>query len=162
MPLNFFYIGFIARALPKARIVCLRRHPLDTCLSNFRQLFAVNFSYYSYAYDLADIGRYYVMFDRLMAHWGRILPGRVLELDYEALVTDQEGQTRRLLAHCGLDWDPRCLAFERNVAAVATASAVQVRRKLYTGAIGRWRRYATQLEPLRRQLEAAGLSFGDR
>lgn len=161
MPLNFFYIGFIARALPRAKIVCLRRHALDTCLSNFRQLFALNFSYYNYAYDLGDIGRYFLMFDRLMRHWAHVLPGRVLEIDYEALVLDQEAQTRRLLEHCGLDWDPACLAFESNAAAVATASAVQVRRRLYTGAIGRWKRYAAELEPLRRQLEAAGLRFGD-
>lgn len=160
MPLNYFYIGFIARALPRARIVCLRRDPLDTCLSNYRQLFALGFSYYNYAYDLRDIAQYYVLFDRLMGHWARVLPGKVLELRYEALVTDQETETRRLLAHCGLEWDPRCLEFERNTAAVATASAVQVRQKLYASAIGRWRRYAAELEPARRVLEAAGISTG--
>lgn len=160
MPLNFFYVGFIHRALPNAKIVCLRRHPLDTCLSNYRQLFAVNFSYYNYAYDLADIGSYYAMFDALMAHWARALPGKVLELSYERFVHDQEGQTRRLLEHCGLAWDAGCLEFQHNSAPVATASAVQVRRGLNADSIGRWRRYAAQLEPLRRQLEAAGIDLG--
>ena len=158
MPLNFLYLGFIHLALPQAKIVCLRRNPLDTCLSNFRQLFALNFSYYNYSYDLADVGAYYVLFDRLMAHWQRVLPGKVLELQYEQFVHAQESQTRRLLEHCGLDWDARCLEFHRNQAPVATASAVQVRRGLYTGSIGRWRQYAQQLEPLRRQLVSAGVA----
>lgn len=157
LPLNFFYIGFIALALPNARIVCLRRDPLDACLSNFRQLFAIDFQYYHYAYDLEDIGRYYAMFDHLMAHWRRILPGHVLELRYEDLVRDQEAETRRLLEYCELDWDPRCLDFHDNEAPVATPSSVQVRRRLNADAIGRWRRYEGQLGPLKARLAAAGL-----
>jgi tetratricopeptide (TPR) repeat protein len=157
MPLNFFYIGFIHRALPKAKIVCLRRDPLDTCLSNFRQLFAVDFSYYNYAYDIEDTGRYYAMFDRLMAMWSRLLPGKILQLRYERLVEDQEGETRRLLSHCGLPWDPACLAFQNNAAPVATASAVQVRRGLNRDSIGRWRHYESRLGGLRAQLTRAGL-----
>lgn len=152
MPLNFLYAGFIARALPQASIVCLRRDALDTCLSNFRQLFAVNYSYYNYAYDLLDTGRYYQQFDRLMEHWRRALPGRVLEVRYEDLVADQENQTRRLLEFCGLPWEDACLAFERNAAPVATASAVQVRQPLYDSSVGRWRKYEAQLGELRRLL----------
>ena len=110
-PGNFLYAGFIAKALPAAKIVCLRRHPMDTVLSNFRNLFAVSSRYYDYSYDLLDIAAYYVRFDRLMAQWRAALPGRVLELRYEDLVADQEGQTRRLLAHCDLDWSDDCLSF---------------------------------------------------
>jgi Flp pilus assembly protein TadD len=157
MPLNFFYLGHIARALPQARVVVLRRHPLDTGLSNFRQLFATGLSYYDYARDLRDIGRYYAMFDRLVAHWCRVLPGRIREVGYEALVADPRGETERLLAHCGLEWEDACLAFDRNPEAVATASAVQVRQPLYSSSVGRWRRFERELEPLRAELEAEGI-----
>ncbi len=158
MPLNFLYVGFIRFALPNAKIVCLRRDPVDTCLSNFRQLFALNFSYYNYAYDLRDVGRYYVQFDRLMAHWDRVLPGAVLRVQYEDLVHRQEAETRRLLEFCGLPWEPQCLDFHENVAPVATASAVQVRKPLYATSIGRWRRYAAHLEPLLAELAAGGIA----
>lgn len=157
MPLNFWYVGFIARALPNAKIVVLERDPLDTCVSNYRQLFSLTFPYYNYAYDLRDLGRYYAGFHRLMAHWDTVLPGRVLRLRYEKIVANQEMETRRLLDYCGLPWEDACLAFHENRAAVATASAVQVRSKLYTTSIGRWRRYAAHLEPLRAELAAAGL-----
>lgn len=164
MPLNVLYAGLIHRALPNARIVCLRRDPMDVCLSNFRQLFATGFSYYDYAYDLEDVARYYVGFDRLVAHWRRTLPAdRFTEIAYEDLVADQEGATRRLLAFCALRWDPRCLDFHENRAPVATASSVQVRRPLYSTAVGRWRRYGEALEPMRRVLaEAGSLGGADR
>jgi len=158
-PLNFLLVGFIARALPNAKIICVRRHPLDTCLSNFRQLFATDFSYYNYAYNLEDTARYYLQFDALMRHWDEVLPQRVLRLDYEELVANQEQQSRRLIQHCGLDWEPACLEFQHNAAPVATASAAQVREALYQGAAGRWHRYAEQLEPARRVLEAGGVSI---
>ncbi len=150
LPLNFFYIGFIHFALPNAKIVCLRRQPLDSCLSMYRQLFAVTFSYYNFTYDLADIGRYYSLFDRLLAHWRRVLPGKMLEVSYESLVAEQEPTTRALLEFCGLPWEARCLDFHSNVAPIATASSVQVRAPLYGTAVGRWRRYAAELEPLSR------------
>ncbi|MBN1238721.1 MAG: sulfotransferase [Gammaproteobacteria bacterium] len=161
MPLNFFYAAFIRAALPQAKIVCLRRHPLDTCLSNFRQLFALGFSYYDYAFDLADIARYYVLFDRLMTHWERVLPGAVLSVSYEALVMAQERETRRLLEFCGLPWQDACLDFQANQAPVATASAVQVREPLHARAIGRWHRYEACLGPVRAELEAAGIRVDD-
>jgi tetratricopeptide (TPR) repeat protein len=159
MPLNFFYVGFIHLALPNARVICLRRDPMDTCLSNLRQLFALNFSYYNYAYDLRDIGRYYVLFDALIGHWNRVLPGKMLEVRYERLVADQEGETRRLLDFCGLPFEPACLNFHANTAPVATASAVQVRAPLYAGAIGRWRRYGDKLDGLRAELIGAGIAL---
>jgi Flp pilus assembly protein TadD len=157
LPLNFFYVGHIVRALPDASIVVVRRAPLDTCLSNFRQLFALGYSYYDYAYDLLDTGRYFVLFDRLIAHWRRVFPGRVHEISYEALVADQRTETARLLQHCRLPWQDGCLTFERNAAAVATASAVQVRRSLHGDFVGRWRRYERELEPLVALLESAGI-----
>lgn len=157
LPLNFLYIGYIHRALPDAKIICLRRNPMDTCLSNFRQLFGVEFSYYNYAFDILDAGRYYVLFHRLMEHWRRVLPGTVLEVQYENIVADQETESRRIVAFCGLEWEEACLRFEKNTAAVATASSVQVREPIFTTAVARWRRYARQLQPLRDLLESEGI-----
>lgn len=156
-PGNFQYAGFIARALPAARIVCLRRHPLDTVLANFRNLFAVSSRYYDYSYDLLDIARYYVRFDRLMAFWQRELPGRILELRYEDLVADQEQETRLLLAHCGLKWNEACLAFHQNAAPVSTPSAAQVRRPIYKDAVARWRLHRGALAPVIAYFEAEGI-----
>ena len=157
-PFNFFYAGLIHRALPQARIVCLRRDAMDLCLSNYRQLFGQESSYHDYAYDLADIARYLVRFDRLIDHWRRVLPpDRFMTLNYEELVAHQEPQTRRLLDFCGLDWDARCLNFQDNVAGVSTASAAQVRQPLFTTSIGRWRRYGEGLAPAEAVLRGAGL-----
>ncbi|MBB3693823.1 sulfotransferase [Sphingomonas sp. BK580] len=156
-PGNFLYLGLIARALPGAAIVCLRRDPLDTVLANFRNLFAVGSRYYDYSYDLLDTAAYYQRFDRLMALWRAALPGRVLELGYEALVDDQAGETRRLLDHCGLGWSDACLDFQANAAPVSTPSAAQVRRPLYRDAVGRWRRHAAALEPARAFLRQHGI-----
>ena len=159
LPHNFLYAGFIARALPNARIVCLRRDPLDTCLGNFRQLFALSSPYYDYSYDLLDTGRYYVEFDRLMRHWERVLPGRILQIDYESLVDNQEGASKQLLEFCGLPWDAACLRFEDNAAPVATASAVQVRSGMSRDYVQRWRRYGERLDPLRALLADAGIAL---
>jgi tetratricopeptide (TPR) repeat protein len=160
LPANFLYVGHIARALPNASIVCLRRNPLDTVWSNFKNLFASQSAYYAYSYDLMDTARYYARFDRLMALWERLFPGRVLQLSYEALVADQELETRRLLAHCGLAWNEACLAFQDNAAPVATPSAAQVRRPLNADAIGKWRRHGEALEPVRTWLAEQGIEVG--
>lgn len=157
LPHNFMYLGFIARALPNARIICLRRNPLDTCIGNFRQLFALENRTYDYSYDLLDTGRHYLRFRELMAFWHALLPGRILELDYEGLVESQEATTRSLLAFCGLEWDKMCLHFERNHAPVATASAVQVRSGMNREALYRWKRYGSRLDTLRELLEASGV-----
>lgn len=156
-PHNFLYLGFIARALPRARIVCLRRDPVDTCLSNFREAFNPDAATHHYAFDLLDTGRYYLQFERLMAHWKRVLPGRILEIGYEDIVHDQDRATHHLLDYCELPWNDRCLHFERNTAASATASSVQVRSPLYRNAIGRWHRYEEQTRDLRQLLEASGV-----
>ena len=128
-------------------------------LSNFRQLFATGFSYYNYAYNLEDTARYYLLFDRLIAHWDSVMPGRILQLNYDQLVADQEEQTRRLLEHLGLSFEPACIEFQRNAAPVATASAVQVREPIYRSAAGRWQRYADELQPAIDILEAAGIDL---
>lgn len=153
MPLNFFYASLILRALPGARIVALRRGATDSCLSNFRQLFSTGFSYYNYALDMGDTAAYYMAFDRLMAVWRERLPADgFMEIHYEAIIQDQEAQTRRLLEFCGLDWHEGCLRFHENAAPVSTASSVQVRQPLYSSAIGRWRRYGDRLDDLRQRL----------
>ncbi|MGD2168525.1 MAG: sulfotransferase [Gammaproteobacteria bacterium] len=159
LPMNFFYIGYIALALPEAKIVCLRRNAMDSCLSNFRQLFRLDHPYYSYAYSLEDVADYFVLFERLMTHWEQIFPGRVLHLSYEALVSEPRAHTARLLEHCGLTWQDACLSFHENTAPVATASAAQVREPIHARSIGRWKRYGSGLDSLRARLEAAGVAI---
>jgi tetratricopeptide (TPR) repeat protein len=157
LPHNFLYVGFIAQALPAAKIICVRRNPMDTCLSNFRQMFAESSPFHGYALDLLDTGRYFVWFDQLMKHWQRQFPGRILEVAYEHLVEAQEDETRRMLDFCQLPWDSRCMAFESNRAPVATASAVQVREPMYRLAVNRWKRYGADLDDLNQLLTAAGI-----
>lgn len=159
-PHNFLLLGFIAQALPRAKIICLRRDPMDTCLSNLREPFNPASPVHRYAFDLMDIGHYYVGFDRLMAHWKTIFPGRILEIDYESIVDDLEGNARRLIDHCGLPWDDRCLQFERNAAASATASSTQVRSPIYRTSVRRWLRYRQEMAPLQQLLEAEGIAVG--
>lgn len=160
LPANFLNIGHIARALPGASIVCLRRHPLDTVWSNYKNLFASTSAYYFYSYDLIDTARYFARFDRLMAFWDQLFPGRILQLSYEALVADQEGESRRLYAHCGLDWNDAALAFHSQTAAVATPSAAQVRRAIYNDSVARWRAHAEALAPVQAFFEAEGIAIG--
>lgn len=156
MPLNFFYAPLIAQALPAAKIVCLRRNALDTCLSNYRQLFATGFSYYNYTYDLLDTGRYYLAFKALTERWRETLGTHYVEVHYEDVVLHTEREARRLLEFCELPWDPRCLAFQENAAPVATASSAQVRQPIYRSALERWRHYDRELAPLKELLAAAG------
>lgn len=157
LPANFLYVGHIARALPNARIVCLRRNPMDTIWSNYKNLFASQSAYYAYSYDLMDTARYFARFDRLMALWESLWPGRVLQLSYEALVADQEKETRRLLDHCGLAWNDACLSFHENEAAVATPSAAQVRRPINADSVGKWRAHEHALAPAFAWLKAQGI-----
>jgi tetratricopeptide (TPR) repeat protein len=157
LPHNFFYAALIHRALPNAKIVCLRRGALDACLSNYRQLFATHFSYYNYTYDLLDTGRYYIEFDALVRHWRETLPpASYREVRYEEIVEHTERETRALVEFCGLEWHHACLAFHENAAPVATASSAQVRRPIYRTSVERWRKYEKEVAPLRRFLEEAG------
>jgi tetratricopeptide (TPR) repeat protein len=157
LPMNALYAPIILAALPNARVICLRRHPADTVLSNYRQLFAAEAPYYNYAYDLAACAQYYVGFDRMIRHFRETLPAdRFREVHYEDVVANIEGETRSLLDFCGLDFEPACIAFHENKAPVATASSAQVREPLYTRSMGRWKRYEAGLGPALDVLEAAG------
>lgn len=158
LPHNFLYLGWIVHALPNAKIVCLRRNPMDTCLSNFRQLFAAKAPYFDYSYDLLDTGRYYVLFHRLMAYWQLLFPDRILQVDYETLVGNQEPSTRQIVDFCQLPWNDNCLRFDKNPSPVATASAVQVRSPIYRSSVRRWKKYETELKPLRDLLEQSGIA----
>lgn len=149
MPLNFFYAALMARAFPKVKIIALRRGAMDSCLSNFRQLFSTQFSYYNYTFDLDDTAYFYRLFDDLMTHWRETLPAdRFMEVHYEDIVHDQDNQTRKLLDFCDLGFEEACLRFHENTAAVSTASSVQVRQPLYSGSIGRWKKYGNKLDDL--------------
>ena len=146
MPGNFVAAGFIHLALPNARIIHIRRDPIDTCLSCFATLFAAN---QPFAYDLGELGRYYRAYAALMDHWRGVLPeGVMIEVQYEDVVADVEREARRIVAHCGLDWNDACLAFHRTQRPVRTASMVQVRQPIYQSSIGRWRPYKDMLGPL--------------
>jgi hypothetical protein len=145
MPGNYLFLGLIALLLPEAKIIHCVRSPLDTCWSIYKKLFSHG---HQYAYDLRELGQYYLQYQTLMQHWRRVLPGRFLEFGYEELVADQEGRTRRLLEFCGLGWHQDCLHFERNRRAVHTASSIQVRQPLHDRSIGLWKHYEQGLQPL--------------
>jgi tetratricopeptide (TPR) repeat protein len=150
MPNNFPSIGFISLILPNARIIDARRHPLDACLSCYRQLFARG---QAFTYDLTELGEYYLQYQRMMDHWAEVLPGRVLTVQYEEVVADLEGQVRRLLEFCGLAWQGACLRFYESERPVRTPSAEQVRQPIYDRSIGQWRHYAAHLDELVAVLE---------
>lgn len=150
LPGNFQLIGLIRLMFPEARFIHSRRDPVDTCLSCFQNFFT---SDVPYSYDLAELGRYYTLYRRFMAHWHAVLPaGTLLDVDYESLVTEPEAEVRRMLDFCGLPFDPACLDFQKVNRPVTTASAVQVRRPLYTSSIKRWERYRKHLGPLLAEL----------
>jgi tetratricopeptide (TPR) repeat protein len=146
MPANFFYAGLIHAVLPRARIIHLQRHPLDTCLSVYFQNF---FNVSPYANDLNHLAHYYGQYLRIMAHWRSVLPEHaLLEVPYEGLVQDAQLWTRRMLEFIGLPWDPQCLEFHQTRRSVITASKWQVRQKINSGSVGRWRNYEKHLAPL--------------
>jgi len=146
MPGNVLYLGLISVLFPRARVVLCRRDSRDTCLSCFFVSLppAINL----FSYDLADCGLYHREINRLMAHWLRVLPLPMLEVSYEQVVQDLEGQSRRLIDFLGLPWHPACLEFYRAKTTVLTSSVWQVRQPIYQGSVGRWRRYEKHLQPL--------------
>jgi tetratricopeptide (TPR) repeat protein len=151
MPGNFWFIGLIHAMLPNAKIIHVNRNPVDTCLSCFTKLFN---SGLEQTYDMAELGRYYVDYARLMNHWRTVLPaGAFLDVQYEDIVADQEVQARRMIEFCSLEWNDACLNFHKSKRAVNTASMTQVRRPIYTSSVERWRPYEKYLGPL---LEALG------
>jgi len=149
MPNNFSHVGLIHAMLPQAIIIDVRRHPMDSCFSTFKQYFAEG---QSFSYDLEDLARYYRCYLRLMDHFDQVLPGKVLHLGYEALVRDPETNIRRVLAHCGLEFEAACVAFHETKRPVRTASAEQVRQPMYASGVGYWKHFESQLEPLRQAL----------
>ena len=144
-PNNFVYAGLLRIALPNARIIDARRHPLDSCFGSFKQLFA---SGQPFSYDMTELGEYYLQYRRLMQHWHELLPGFVLEVDYEQVVADLETQVRRILDFCGLPFEEDCLRFHDTKRAVKTASSEQVRRPIYSSSVNLWRNYEAHLDEL--------------
>jgi tetratricopeptide (TPR) repeat protein len=142
LPNNFSFIGFAHLILPNAKVINARRHPLDSCLGNYKQLFGKG---QHFTYDMQELGLYYRQYHDIMKHWHRVLPGKVLDVHYEDTVADLETQVRRILAHCGLPFEEACLRFHETDRPVRTASSEQVRQPLYTRALGTWRRYEKHL-----------------
>ena len=150
MPNNFTGIGFLHAILPNAKVIDARRHPLDSCLGSFKQLFARG---QIFTYDLYDLAHCYIQYMRLIDHWNEALPGKVLTVHYEDVVGDLEGQARRIAAHCGLEWEDRMLRYHETERAVKTASSEQVRQPIYSGSVNLWRRYEDELDELIDYLE---------
>lgn len=144
-PNNFIYVGVLKLALPNARIINARRHPLDSCFGSFKQLFA---SGQPFTYDMTELGEYYLQYQRLMDHWHAVLPGFVLDANYEDVVSDLDGQVARLLDFCGLPSEEACLRFHETDRAVKTASSEQVRRPIYSSSVNLWRNYESHLDEL--------------
>ncbi|WP_331345551.1 tetratricopeptide repeat-containing sulfotransferase family protein [Cellvibrio sp. UBA7661] len=159
LPLNILYAGLIIDALPAAKVVCLDRNPLDTIVSNYRQLFSFQDSTFAYSLSLEHTAHYYVAFKKWTDHLLAIYPDNVYRLNYEALVSNPEREIKTLLDFCGLPWEEDCLHIERNTKPVATASAVQVRQPITAAGIGQWKHYAAHLESAVNILENAGLAF---
>jgi tetratricopeptide (TPR) repeat protein len=150
MPNNFPTLGFIHLILPNAKIIDARRHPLDSCLSSYRQLFARG---QSFTYDLTEIGEYFFQYQRMMDHWHEVMPDRCLTVQYEEVVTDFENQVRRLLEYCELPWEDACIRFHETERPVRTASSEQVRQPVYSKSVNFWRNYEKYLAELIEVLE---------
>jgi tetratricopeptide (TPR) repeat protein len=146
MPANYLALGLIPLMLPNAKIIHVQRNPVDTCVSCFTRLFN---RHQDATYDLGELGQHYASYARLMAHWRSVLPqGSFMEVQYEDIVADMEGQARRLIDFCGLEWDDACLNFHKNTRSIRTASVTQVRQPIYTSSVERWRNYEKYLGPL--------------
>ena len=149
MPNNFPHVGLVHLILPNAKVINARRHPFDSCLGSYKQLFA---SGQNFTYDMFDLAHYYELYDSMMKHWQRVLPGKVLDVHYEETVTGLEDQVRRILDHCELTFEQSCVDFHKTERAVKTASSEQVRQPIYTGALGTWRHYEKHLDIWNEQL----------
>jgi len=149
MPNNFLHIGLIQLILPNAKIIDARRHPMAGCFSAYKQLFAQG---QSFTYKLSDVGHYYRNYVNVMDHWDKVLPGRILRVQYEEMVAAPEAQIRRLLSHCELSFEKQCLKFYETERAVRTPSSEQVRQPIYTGGLEQWRHFEAHLDPLKKAL----------
>jgi hypothetical protein len=158
LPLNYLYLGAIARALPQSTLLLVTRSPLDSCFAMYRTLFGAG---YPFSYDLQELGRYYVAYDRLIGHWRSTLGQRLHEVAYEQLVRDPRTVGSNLAAACGLAWQDSAIEIQRNQSVSLTASAAQVRRPIYGSSSGRWRHYGRHLQPLIATLRAGGVAVPD-
>ena len=156
MPVNYLYCGLIRKALPNARIIHLRRDPLDCCYAVYKTLF---FNAYHFSYSLEELAQYYVAYDRLMRHWHNVMPGAILDVRYEDLVGNTEAEAQRILAWCDLPWDPSILAASPDRAVFPTASAAQVREPVHRRSVHSSRRHLEGLGPLADALAAAGIAL---
>lgn len=154
MPVNYIYCGLIRKALPNARLIHLVRDPMDSCYAVYKTLFN---QAYHFSYDLDELADYYTSYHRLMRHWHAVMPGAILDVHYEELVADTQGQARRILAWCGLDWQEAVLTPSENENPSTTASAAQVREPVHTSSVQKWRRYEAGLAPLKARLVAVGI-----
>jgi tetratricopeptide (TPR) repeat protein len=157
LPYNFLYCGYIAAALPNARLIHLTRDPRDTCYAIYKTLF---FNAYSFSYDLDELVDYYISYRKQMAHWHQVLPGRILDVSYEQLVQEPEAQARRILQWCGLAWEESVLDFHLQDSPALTASAMQVRKPMYTDSIGAWQRAGSGFDSVVSRLRSEGLIEG--
>ena len=157
MPDNFLYIGIILHTLPGARIIHCKRNPMDNCLSIYKNNFEGRLDY---AYDLKELGEYYLLYRTLMKRWEEYFPGKIYTVEYESMVSDQENETRGLLEFCELPWDDACLSFHKTKRQVSTVSVAQVRQPVYKTSVELWRRYERQLAPLKKILERGGAIKG--
>jgi tetratricopeptide (TPR) repeat protein len=156
MPVNFLYTGLIHLALPQAKIIHMKRQPLDACYAIYKNLFG---DAYPFSYHFGDLARYYAAYEKLMEHWHSLMPGAIYDIHYEDLVADTEGQSKQVLEFCDLSWEPGCLQYYKNSAASTTASASQVREPVYNSSVGKWRHYSNELQPLIELLQNEGVQF---
>jgi hypothetical protein len=156
LPFNYLNVGLIHLALPDAKIIHVIRDPMDTCYAIYKTLFR---NAYPFSYSFDDLGAYFTAYSELMQHWRTVLPERMLEIRYESLVQHTESECRRLIAHCGVDWESGVLGFHDRADVSMTASASQVRRPVYTSSIGKWMNYAVELRPLARILRDSGIDI---
>jgi tetratricopeptide (TPR) repeat protein len=156
MPLNYLYLGAIRRALPEAKLVLIRRAPIDACFAMYRTLFGVA---YPFSYDFDDLARYHAAYDRLLEHWRKVLGAALCEIEYEKLVKNPLEAGARVAEHCGLTWNPRALEVEKSATISMTASAAQVRRPIYGSSSGRWRHYRAHLGLLFAALNRHGVQL---
>lgn len=155
LPLNSLYVGLIHLALPKAKVIHVQRHPLDTCYSIYKQLFTNG---YPFSYNLTELANYYVAHHNMMQHWKKVAADQIYTVSYEALVNDVELQSKKLIDYCDLEWQDQCSQFHLNKDASVTASATQVRQSIYSSSVNKWRSYKDELEPVKNILERAGIS----
>ena len=157
MPANYMYCGLIRMALPAAKIIHLVRDPMDSCFAIFKTLF---FNAYDFSYDQEELAEYYILYRQMMKHWHEAMPGAILDVRYEDLVTDTEAQVRRIYEWCGLEWTPEALTVPDKNTVFATASAAQVREPVHARSVGSSRKHAARLGPMAARLAAAGIVEG--